>query len=156
MSIVVEQTLPYTNSILELHNEKRWSQLFPLIRPSLSEVKLASGHSALLDSNLARSKNVLIAAIGITRHFPGTILSEPQLSLFAAGEIGQKSISAENIAKSLRENQHPVDHGLVIVRRSPKQDLNVISKGVVEVLVRGELEFDHVLSLLFSLKTEIK
>lgn len=156
MSIVVEQTLPYTNSTLQLDSEERWSQLLPLIRPSVTEVKLASGHSVLLDSTLTKSGNVLIAAIGTVGNFSSTILSQFQLSLFSAEGSARESITAENIAKTLKENQCPMDHGLVIVRRSVKQDLVKLPGKIVEILVCGELEFDHVLSLLFSSRSEIK
>jgi dihydroxyacetone kinase len=64
-------------------------------------------------------------------------------------------MSAEEIAKVLKDASFPVENGVVIVRVAFEQDLRR-SEGVAELFVSGELKLDHVLSLLSATKPEIK
>lgn len=150
MSIVVEQTLPYTRSELNLDDKQRWSSLFPLIRPSVQSVQLRSGDTALLDTSLIESKNVLLAALGKQGSFSSRILNNSHLTLFSTEETGKSCVSTEDIYEILRKNGHPTANGLVVIRIDSKQEIRVISDNALEVMVFGELEFDHVLSLLSS------
>jgi hypothetical protein len=157
MSIVVGQTLPYTRSELKLDDGKRWSRLFPLLRPCVNILELNSGHSAMVDPTLAKTKNVLLAAIGGTgNNLSSKLLSDSHLSLFTAEESGKQTVSIQDISKVLGESAHPVENGLVVVRIGSKQELKVVSRSVAEVTVLGQLEFDHVLSLLSSSSTTTK
>jgi len=155
MSIVVEQTLPYTSSQLQLQDPKRWSRLFPLMRPSIKAVEIENGQAIAVDTALAKSKNVLIAAIGSAGNFSSKILSESHVAAFTSEPAGGGTTSAEDIAKVLKDSGFPIDNGVVFIRASSKQELKVGS-GVAEVSVIGELKFDHILSLLASVKPEIK
>jgi hypothetical protein len=155
MSIVVEQTLPYTNSQLQLEDPKRWSRLFPLMRPSIKAVDIEHGQIVFLDTALARSKNVLIAAIGSVGNFSSKILSESHVVAFTSEPFARGTTSAEDIAKVLKESGFPTENGVVVIRGGSKQDLKA-SSGLVDVSVIGELKFDHILSLLASANPETK
>jgi dihydroxyacetone kinase len=155
MSIVVEQTLPYTSSELQLEDPARWSRLFPLMRPSIKSVEIGNGQTVVLDTALANNKNVLIAAIGSLGNFSSKILSESHVAAFTSEPLARGTITAEDIVKVLTDSGFPTENGLVVMRGGSEQDLKVGS-GVVEVSVIGELKFDHILSLLASVKPEVK
>jgi hypothetical protein len=97
MSVVVEQILPYTTTELKLEDPKRWSRLFPLIRPSIKAVETANGQTIVIDTALTGSKNVLIVAIGSVGNFSSKILSESHLAAFATRQSEQSTISTEDI-----------------------------------------------------------
>ena len=156
MSIIVEQTLPYTASQLHLEDPKRWSRLFPLVRPSIKVVETPSGQAVVVDHALAKTKNPLITAIGSLGNFSSKILSESHLAAFST-EDGKRVISAEDIVKALEANDFPVKNGVLVVRASSKQDLRVNETGdMIDLAVVGELELDHVLSLLGASNTETR
>ena len=155
MSIVVEQTLPYTNSELQLENPKRWSRLFPLMRQSVKTVDIRNNQTVVLDTALVKSKSVLVAAIGSVGNFSSRILSESHLAAFTSEPFAGGNTSAEDIAKVLKESGFPTENGVVVVRSGSKQDLKA-SAGLVEVAVIGELKSDHILSLLASANLETK
>jgi len=155
MSIVVEQTLPYTHSQLQLEDPKRWSRLFPLMRPSIKTAEIGNGQTVVLDTALDMTKNVLIAAIGSVGNFSSKILSESNVAAFTSEPFGQGTTSAEDIAKVLKQSGFPTENGVIVVRGGSRQDLKA-SSGLVEVAVIGELKFDHILSLLASANPETK
>ncbi|CZR62493.1 uncharacterized protein PAC_12390 [Phialocephala subalpina] len=157
MSLVVEPTRPYTHQQLQLDDPKRWSRLFPLMRPSIKTVETSDGQTIVLDPTLAKSKDVLITAIGSAGNFSSKILSESHLAAFTTGQFGRPVVSASEIAKILKENGFPTENGLIVVRSSLKQDLEVQAESkVLEFAVVGELKLDHILSLLFATKPEVK
>jgi dihydroxyacetone kinase len=155
MSLVVEQTLPYSKAQLKLGDPKRWSRLFPLMRPSIKAVETASGQTVVVDTALANSKDVLIAAIGNAGNFSSKILSESHLAAFTIEQYGRQAISAEEIAETLQKSGFPTENGVVVVRVGSKEDLRV-AHFVVELSVDGELKLDHILSLLLATKPEVK
>ena len=156
MSLVVEQTLPYTTTELKLEDPKRWSRLFPLIRPSVKTVEASNGQALVfIDTALTGSKNVLFTTVGTVGKFPSKILSESHLAAFTTEQSGQSNISAEEIQTILKDNGFPIHNGVVVVRSGSKQNLRTSHK-VVELSLQGELKFNHVLSLLSAMKPEIK
>ncbi|KAH7314174.1 dhal domain-containing protein [Rhexocercosporidium sp. MPI-PUGE-AT-0058] len=154
MSLIVEQTIPYSNSQLQLEDPKRWSRLFPLLRPSIKVVETSGGQTVVIDTALANSKDVLIAAVGSIGNFSSKILSESHLAAFTVAENG-KDISAQDLVKALKDSGFPVENGVLVVRAGRKQDLKSTS-GVSELTVEGELKLDHALSLLLVAKPEVK
>lgn len=154
MSLVVEQTLPYTSSQLQLEDPNRWSRLFPLMRPS---VKTAGNVNSqvVIDTALVKSKNVLVATIGSVGNFSSKILSKSHVAAFTSQPFGRGDTSAEDISRVLNENGFPIENGVVVLRGGSKQDLRVNPR-LVEIAVVGELKFDHILSLLASVKPETK
>ncbi len=156
MSVVVEQTLPYTATELKLEDPKRWSRLFPLIRPSVKTVEASNGQNlVVIDTALTESKNVLFTAIGTVSRFSSKILSESHLAAFTTDQTGQSIISAEEIQTILKDNGFPIQNGVVVVRSGSKQNLRT-SHNVVELCLEGELNLNHVLSLVSAMKPEIK
>jgi hypothetical protein len=156
MSLVVEQTLPYTTTELKLEDPKRWSRLFPLIRSSVKTVEASNGQTlVVIDTALTGSKNVLFTAIGTVGRFSSTILSESHLAAFTTEQTSQSIISAEEIQKILKDNGFPIHNGVVVLRSGSKQNLRTSHK-VVELSLEGELKLNHVLSLLSAIKPEIK
>jgi hypothetical protein len=155
MSIIVEQTLPYTTTDLKLEDPKRWSRLFPLMRPSIKTVETANGHSVIVDTALAKSKDVLIAAVGSAGNFSSKILSDSHLAAFTTVQYGKQNISADEIRTVLKDNGFPINNGIIVVRSSSTQDLKA-SSGIADLSVEGELKLDHILSLLSATRQEIK
>jgi hypothetical protein len=155
MSIVVEQTLPYTSSELQLEDPKRWSRLFPLMRPSIKVLEIGNRQTVVVDTALANSKNVLSAAIGSVGNFSSKILSESHVAAFTSEPFARGIATAKDISKALKDSGFPTKNGVVVIRASSKQDLKVTC-GLLEVSIIGELKFDHILSLLASVKPEIK
>ncbi len=148
MSIVVEQTVPFSREQLDLDNPERWSKLFPLIRPSVTRTRAAKGQAVIVDRSLDGSQNVQIAAVGSTGNFSSKVLLERNIAAFTTEQHGTGQIGAKDIAEALRANDVGCPCGLVIVKASNKRYLEVVGNGLVEVDVDGELELDHVLSLL--------
>ena len=154
MSLVVEQTIPYSNSQLQLDDPKRWSRLFPLMRPSITVVEATSGQTIVVDVALANSKDVLIAAVGSIGNFSSKILSESHLAAFTVGQSG-RDVSAQEMAKALKDSGFRVENGVAVIRAGQKRSLDSAS-GVLEMTVEGELKLDHALSLLLAAKPEVK
>lgn len=127
-----------------------------MIRPSVKAVELASGQTVIIDTALAHSKNVLIAAIGSAGNLSSRILSDSHLSAFTTQQGEKPGASAEEIASLLNENGFPIENGLVLVRTGSQQTLRVVSERAVEATVVGELRLDHILSLLLSSNGETK
>ncbi|KAG0649085.1 Dihydroxyacetone kinase [Hyphodiscus hymeniophilus] len=154
MSLVVSQTLPYTPSELRLSDTKHWNRLLPLIRPSVKEKIAHSGHSILVDTALAKSKGVLISAIGHVDNFPSGLLNDSHIAAFGA-ESEVAPIPASDLVSVLKDSGFPIENGLVVIRPAPRPDLRV-SEGLVEVDVEGDLKVDHILSLLGAAEAETK
>jgi dihydroxyacetone kinase len=76
------------------------------------------------------------------------VLLERNIAAFTTEQHGTGQIGAKDIAEALRANDVGCPCGLVIVKASNKRYLEVVGNGLVEVDVDGELELDHVLSLL--------
>ena len=154
MSLVVEQTIPYSDSQLKLDDPKRWSRLFPLMRPSIKVVETTRGQTVVIDTTLANGKDVLIAAVGSIGNFSSKILRESHLAAFTV-EQSEKNVSAQEMAEALKDSGFPVENGVVVIRAGQKQSLSSAS-GILEFTVDGELKLDHALSLLLAAKPKVK
>lgn len=155
MSVVVEQTLPYTAVELKLEDPTRWARLFPLMRPSIKVIATTNEQAVVVDTALAGSKNVLIAAIGSVGNFSSKMLSESHLAAFTTERPGNPTISAEELQTILKNNGFPTQNGVVVLRSSTNPNLRT-SRGIIEFSVEGGVKFDHVLSLLSAMKSDIK
>lgn len=157
MSLVVEQTLPYTHQQLQLENPYRWTRLFPLFRPSVKIVDTSNGQTIAIDTSLSKSKEVLIAAVGRVGSFSSKILSESHLSAFTTAQSGELAVSGKELSILLKENGFPTQNGLIVLRSNTKENTEVKSEGdVLEMAVQGELTLDHILSFLSATKPEVK
>lgn len=154
MSIIVEQTLPYRNSQLNLDDPKRWSRLFPLMRPSIKVVKTSSGQTTVIDTALAKSNDVLLTAVGSIGNLSSKILSESHLAAFTAVQSGT-TVSGTELGNTLKDSGFPVENGVVAIRVGGKHIVQS-APGLIDFSVDGELELDHVLSLLLAAKPEVK
>ena len=125
------------------------------MRPSIKTIDTVSGHTILIDTALAKSKDVLIVAIGSTGNFSSKILSESHVAAFTTEQAGELLMGAEEILEVLKRNEFVTENGVILVRARSEQELRFVP-GLLEFCVVGELQLDHVLSLLLATKPEIK
>jgi hypothetical protein len=150
MAIVVEQTIPFDSSALDIQNPKRWNDLFPLIRPTVRQVQTARGQHILVDQALAKSKLVNIAAIGSLGNLSSKLLDDKHVTAIVTQTAGAGILTAQDIKHALQSVGATEQQGLVVVRSSNQRKVNVHGSDLIEVEALGELEFDHILHLLGS------
>ncbi|EKG10062.1 Dak phosphatase [Macrophomina phaseolina MS6] len=148
MSVIVEQTIPWSPSELDLSNPKRWATLFPLLRPSVVPVTTSKGQTVLLDRALSNSPYIQIAAIGRSGNFSSKFLSDRHIAAIVTETSGAGILTAQDLRHTLEQNGIQVGQGLVVLRAAKDSKVSGPENGVVEVETEGELVFDHLLSLL--------
>lgn len=148
MAVVVEQTIPFPTSSLDLHNEKRWNTLFPLIRPTVKAVKAGKGQTVLVDQAVAKSKLVHIAAVGSAGNFSSKLLDDRNVAAIVTDQPGSGSLGAHDIVQALESAGASDEQRVVVVRAGKKRRVEVSDGGILEVESEGELEADHILHLL--------
>ncbi|TKA82918.1 hypothetical protein B0A55_01314 [Friedmanniomyces simplex] len=148
MAVVVEQTIPFPASSLDLHSSQRWNQLLPLVRPSLKAVRTAKGQNVLVDVALVKSKFVHIAAVGTAGAFSSKLLDDRDVTAIVTQQAGAGGTSARDIQNSMQSMGTVKDQGVVVARAGKKRRVELHSAELVEVEAQGELELDHVLHLL--------
>lgn len=148
MAVVVEQTIPFSASSLDLQNSSRWNNLFPLIRPSVKAVRSAKGQEILIDEALAKSKYVHIAAVGSLGNFSSKLLDDRNVTAIVTEQAGAKSLTAQEIRHAMHSAGAGKEQGVVIVRAGKKRRVELHGSDIVEVESGGELELDHILHLL--------
>ncbi|RDW79640.1 hypothetical protein BP6252_04278 [Coleophoma cylindrospora] len=152
MALVIQQTLPYSPSALQLTEPTRWTGLLSLIRPSIKTIQTSNHHPILLDTSLLAGDEIPLAVIcsGVA-NFPSEILRS---GIVAALSFNVSEVSAEEVYAALqKENASGADGGAVIVKSSPllgeSGRVEVRKEGrMVLVDVSGALGLDHVFSLL--------
>ena len=80
MAVVVEQTIPFPASDLDLDNPGRWNKLFPLIRPSVKAIQTTKGQTVLIDTAAHNDKHVRVIAVGTAGNFSSKLLSDRHVS----------------------------------------------------------------------------
>ncbi|KAH9812173.1 Dihydroxyacetone kinase [Teratosphaeria destructans] len=148
MAIVVEQTIPFAASSLDLDNASRWNTLFPLVRPSVQPVRTPKGQTILVDTAHARKKFVHIAAIGTEGNFSSKLLDERNVTAIVTERKGAGLLTAQDIQHALQSADISIDHGLIVLRASDRRELHQHSIELLEVELMGELELDHLICLL--------
>lgn len=148
MAVVVEQTLPFSSSSLDLDNASRWTNLFPLIRPSVKSITTAKGQNILVDTALASSKFVHVVAFGNPGNFSSKLLDSKHVTAIVTEKYGAGIFTAPDIPHALQSAGIEVEHGVVVVRAGTKRETHSHTPDVIEVETNGELECDHVLHLL--------
>lgn len=148
MSIVVEQTIPFSSSSLDLENANRWNNLFPLIRPTVKAIQTPKGQSILIDEALAKSKYVRIAAVGSVGNFSSKLLDERNVTAIVTQTAGGGLLTAQDIQHAIYSGGIGEEQGVVVVRSGKQRRVVVHGSDIVEVETEGELEQDHVLHLL--------
>ena len=147
MSVVVEQTLPFNNDILDLHNPSRWNHLFPLIRPDVKAVQTSKGHSILVNEAATKSKYVRIAAVVKAGNFSSKLLDDSNVAAIVSESPGASDLSARDIQQEI-ESKSGEGQALVVVRKGTDSHAIVHSESLIEVVTSSELQQDHVLHLL--------
>ncbi|KAK0289156.1 hypothetical protein LTR54_011708 [Friedmanniomyces endolithicus] len=148
MAVVVEQTIPFSEPSLDLHNSQRWNQLLPLIRPSLKVVRTPKDHALLVDVALAKSTFVHIAAVGTTGAFSSKLLDDRNVTAIVTGQTGAGLPTPLDIRDAMRSAGAVKDQAVVVARAGRKRRVEMHGKDLVEVEAGGELELDHILRLL--------
>ncbi|KAK3110022.1 hypothetical protein LTR53_016124 [Teratosphaeriaceae sp. CCFEE 6253] len=148
MAVVVEQTIPFPSSSLDLQNSQRWNNLLPLIRPSVKSVRTAKGRNILVDQALIKSKSVYVAAAGTLGAFSSKLLDDRSVTAIITEYTGAESLSVQEIWNALQSEGAAKHQGLVLVRKSSRRHVEVQGTNTVEVEVPSEFELDHILHLL--------
>jgi hypothetical protein len=148
MAVVVEQTIPFAASTLDLHSEKRWTNLFPLLRPSVKAVQTAKGQNILLDNSNIKSKSVHVVAIGSQGNFSSKLLDDHIVTALVTEHSGAGLLTAEDVYNSLRANGAAEQQGVVVARIGKQNGVEAKSPNIVEVVIDHELGLDHILHLL--------
>lgn len=148
MAVVVEQTVPFPSSSLDLQNAHRWNDLFPLIRPSVRQVQTAKGQHILVDQALAKSKYVNIVAVGNLGNFSSKLLDEKHVTAIVTEQTGAGVLTPQDLQHALHSVGAAKEQGVVVVRSGKKRRVDVHGSDIVEVEAEGELESDHVIHLL--------
>ncbi|KAK5015781.1 hypothetical protein LTR39_002432, partial [Cryomyces antarcticus] len=147
MAVVVEQTVPFCNAELNLEDQARWTKLFPLIRPTVVPLRTPKGQVVLLDEALSKNKYACIAAVGTPGNFSSKLLSDKHIAAIVTEKTGAGILTAQDIAYAINSSGHPIE-SLIVVRCANRRHSQVHDMHVVEVELNGELEFNHVLTLL--------
>ena len=161
MAVVVQQTLPFSSTHLDLDNVGRWSRLFLLIRPSVVEASKKNGLSIMVDEAVASSHIVQIAVILSSARLPSKLLTGGCVASFTLSNGGNATVTTGEVVGALEHAGASPTKGLVVLRTGPKRSSTVATstvKGVivVELDVQDQLELDHVLSLLCSTVENVK
>ncbi|GAB7352031.1 hypothetical protein MBLNU459_g2544t1 [Dothideomycetes sp. NU459] len=156
MAVVVEQTIPFSSSVLDVENATRWNNLLPLIRPSFKAVVVSQTHTILVDTALANDKYVRVAAIGRAGRFSSKLLESQHVAAVVTQQYGER-VTAEEIDQALKSSGFASGPGLIVVRSGRlKKNLDIQAEGIVEVEVNGDLELDHVLHILGTATEEAR
>lgn len=149
MAVVVEQTIPFSSSNLDVGNFSRWKTLLPLIRPSVRAITIEN-QTILVDDSAINSDEVCVAALGQVGNFSSKFLESRHVCAVAS-----KVVLVAQIAQAVRTAGVQSSQGLVVVRSGHQRDLDLYDE-VVEVEVDGDLEMDHVLHLLGNATQETR
>jgi len=149
MAIVVEQTIPFPTSSLDLQSTNRWNELLPLIRRSVTQVQTAKGQQILVNQSIIDSKFCNTVAITAPGNFSSKLLDGSQVAAIVTEEPGAEALTARDIKQALQSVGATEQQALVIVRSGKSRDLKAcVEDNSLEIQVNGELEYDHLLFLL--------
>jgi hypothetical protein len=153
MAVVVEQTIPFPSSSLDLQNPHRWNELYPFMRSSTKQHEAAKGHTILVRPSLISSKFCMTAAvITSSGNFSSKLLDGCRVDAIVTEGDGDNTLTALDIKQALRDAGATERQGLVIVRAGKSRKLqHHKSDEILEVEVDGQLEYDHLLHFLASL-----
>ena len=152
MTLVLGQTIPFDNAALDLENASRWSQLTPLIRPSVVSLSLSDGKYILIDTFFASNGRVKLVAIGTVHILSYGFLSRRDVCAFILQSAGSGTVpSSEDIAKALIDHGFDLQQGLIILNVSTENSMQQEAPlPYYTVEVGGEYLMAHILALLAS------
>lgn len=148
MAVVVEQTIPFSSSTLDLENATRWNTLLPLIRPSIKAVQTQKGQHILVDTAKAEGKYVHVVAVGTSGNFSSKLLDDKYVTAIITQEKGAGVLHATDLPHALQSAGIQVKQGVVVVRAGKQKKVEAHQPDVLEIELSSELEQDHVLHLL--------
>lgn len=159
MAVIVEPALPFSSSKLNLGAQQRWTRLLPLIIPKYTELKTPDGRVLLVDKALAARDNVLIAATISASNLSNKFLVEDLVALIAAEDCENGVSTDYDFADALKLNAPQGIKGIVVIRTGSENKIEVLCRAATKILqveVAGHLIFDHLLSLLATIKPEAR
>lgn len=148
MSVVVEPTIPYSPSVLDLENPRRWNTLLPLIRPTVVPAQTVQGHKLLVDSSHASSQSVSIAVIAKPGNLSSKLLDDKYVTAIITKQQGAGLIAAKQIAGAIQQAGVRSSPGMVLLQSGGQDRVDLHDEDILEVETKGELELDHLLHLL--------
>lgn len=148
MAVVVEQTIPFANEQLDAESPTRWKTLYPLIRTSINAVETTTGQTVLVDQSLANDKYVRVAVVGRAGNFSSKLLSDTHITAIVTEAGSNPTLSSKEIAKAINEAGHQQHAGIVVLRSGKQRSMNKNGEDLLEVVVKGDLEVDHLIHLL--------
>lgn len=148
MAVVVEQTIPFSQSSLDLENPSRWNDLLPLIRPTVKAVRTPKGQNILVDEALAKSKYLRVAAIGTPGNFSSKLLDDRNVTAIVTERSGAGILTVQDIQHAINSSGVGQDQGLIVVRSAKKRRVEAHGSDLLEIDTESELQQDHVLHLL--------
>ncbi|THX07681.1 Dak phosphatase [Aureobasidium pullulans] len=148
MAVVVEQTIPFASEQLDAENSTRWNTLYPLIRPSINAVETTTGQTVLVDQSLANDKYVRVAVVGRAGNFSSKLFSDTHITAIVTEAGSNQTLSSKEIAKAINEAGHQQHAGIVVLRSGKQRSMSKIEEDLLEVVVKGDLEVDHLIHLL--------
>lgn len=113
----------------------------------------------LVNKTVADQGDVLISAIVPGSNLSSKLLEKTSLAAFALKSHGKKDTTVEELVQALISRGIRMDRGVVVVMggaESRFEMVSVLKTPVMKIGVVGDLEFDHVLSLLSNMRPEIK
>jgi hypothetical protein len=149
MAVVVEQTIPFSISSLDLQNTNRWNGLLPLIRRSVNQVQTSKGHQILINQSIIDSKFCNTVAVATPGNFSSKLLDGSKVAAIVTEEPGKEGLAARDIKHALQEFGATEHQALVVVRSGKRRNLKAsVEDNSIDVEVNGELDYDHLLFLL--------
>lgn len=148
MAVVVEQTIPFSPSSLDIENPSRWNDLLPLIRPTVKALFTPKGQTILIDQALAKSKYLRVAAVGSLGNFSSKLLDDRNTTAIVTERAGAGILTVQDIQHAINSSGIGQDQGIVVVRSAKKRRVEAHGSDILEVDTESELQQDHVLHLL--------
>ena len=148
MAVVVEQTIPFSSSSLDVENPSRWNSLFPLIRPSVKAELTPKGQNILIDEAHAKGKYLRVAAIGSSGNFSSKLLDNKNVTAIITEKAGAGILTAQDVQHAIYSRGIGEQQGIVIVRSGKQSRVEVHGSDIIEIETESELQQDHVLHLL--------
>ncbi|EMC93504.1 hypothetical protein BAUCODRAFT_26777 [Baudoinia panamericana UAMH 10762] len=148
MAVVVTQTIPFDQSVLEFQNGSRWHTLLPLVRPTLLSKRTSKGQAILIDQDHAKGTSVKVVVLSGAGNLSSKLLDERNVTAVAIGHAGDQPLIAHNLQQDLQALGISSSQGIVVLRAGNKRKIELHGDQILEVEAGSELELDHILHLL--------
>lgn len=156
MSVVVEQSIPYSSSALKLDDASRWQTLFPLLRPTVAAQNVSAG-ILLVDRAHASSNAPRTVVASGKAELSAPFLADGRVTAALVSNGGSGKLSPAEAAKGLADAGLDLKPGVVVVTLGEQRSIDVTEANgatVVFVTVDQPLDLNHAVLLLASLKPD--